>query len=138
MSKHIRVAKQYGVLVPADEEAEEIIKGMPNNKVMELVYTFPRNAGNHRRFFAFLNITFDMQDFFDNIHHYRKWLILKSGHYVIIKVPNGGTIFDPDSISWDKMDEPKFKEVFSDCINAFLSVWGDKISREELERVVGF
>ncbi len=134
----IRIQKQFGQIVPADEFAEELIKALPNNKVMELNYSFPRNAGNHRRFFAFLNVTYDMQDHFDNIHHYRKWLIMKSGHYQTIQAPNGYTIFDADSIAWDKMDEDRFREVFNDCINAFLSVFGGQITREALNEVVGF
>lgn len=134
----IHVMKSFGTLVPADEHAEEVIKGMKHGQVMRLKYSFPRNYENHKRFFAFIKVTFEMQDHFDNIHHYRKWLIMKSGHYVTIQVPNGKTIFDADSIAFEKMDETAFRQVFSDCIDAFLSAWGDRVSREELERVVGF
>jgi len=134
----IYLQKNYGVLVPANENAEEIIKGMKQGQAIKLKYTFPRNYENHKRFFAFVQITFDMQDHFDNIKHYRKWLIMKSGHYTIITAPNGYQIFDADSIRFDKMDEATFRQVFSDCIDVFLGVWGDRISREELERVVGF
>ena len=134
----IYLQKNWGTLVPANEEAEEIIKGMKQGQPIKLRYTFPRNYENHKRFFAFVKITYDMQEHFSNIKHYRKWLIMKSGHYSIIVAPNGYQIFDADSIRFDKMDEARFKQVFSDCIDAFLGVWGDKISREELERVVDF
>ena len=134
----IYLQKNYGVLVPANEDAEEIIKGMKQGQAIKLKYTFPRNYENHKRFFAFVNVTFEIQDHFDNPKHYRKWLIMKSGHYSIIVAPNGFQIFDADSIRFDKMDEATFRQVFSDCIDVFLSVWGDRISREELERVVGF
>jgi len=134
----IYLQKFYGVLVPANEDAEEIIKGMKQGQPIKLKYTFPRNYENHKRFFAFVKVTMDIQDHFDNIKHYRKWLIMKSGHYTIITAPNGFQIFDADSIRFDKLDEMSFRKVFSDCIDVFLSVWGDRISREELERVVGF
>lgn len=134
----IHVQKHFGTLAPADEQAEEIIKGMKHGQVMRLKYSFPRNYENHKRFFAFIKTTFDMQEFFDNIHHYRKWLVMKSGHYVTIQTPNGKTIFDADSIAFEKMDETEFRQVFSDCIDAFIGAWGDKITREELERVVDF
>lgn len=134
----IHLQKQFGTLLPADEQAEEIIKGMKHGQVIRLKYSFPRNYENHKRFFAFIKTTFDMQDFFDNIHHYRKWMIMKSGHYTTIKTPAGKVIFDADSIAFDKMDEAEFRRVFSDCIDVFVGTWGDKITRDELERVVGF
>jgi len=134
----IYLQKNYGVLVPANEDAEEIIKGMKQGQAIKLKYTFPRNYENHKRFFVFVQTTFDMQDHFDNPKHYRKWLIMKSGHYSIIVAPNGFQIFDADSIRFDKLDEMSFRKVFSDCIDVFLGEWGDRINREELERVVGF
>ena len=134
----IYLQKNYGVLVPANEDAEEIIKGMKQGEVIKCPYSFPRNYENHKRFFKFLTITFDMQDHFPNLKNYRKWLVMKSGHFTIITAPNGFQIFDCDSLRFDKMEEPDFRKVFSDCIDVFLGEWGDRISREELERVVGF
>jgi len=134
----IYLQKSWGTLVPANEEAEEIIKGMKQGQPIKLRYAFPRNYENHKRFFVFVKTTFDIQDHFPNMEHYRKWLVMKSGHYAIITAPNGYQIFDAASLRFDKMDEVEFRKVFSDCIDAFLGVWGDKISREELERVVDF
>ena len=134
----IHLMKLFGTLAPADEHAEEIIHGMKHGQVVKLKYSFPRNYENHKRFFAFVKTTFDIQDHFSNITHYRKWLIMKSGHYITIIAPNGYTIFDADSIAFEKMDESQFRQVFSDCIDVFVGTWGDRISRDELEIVVGF
>jgi hypothetical protein len=125
-------------LAAADENALEVITKMRQGQAMKLKFSFPRNYENHKRFFAFLKITFDIQDHFDNIKHYRKWLIMKSGHYQIIVAPNGYEIFDADSIAFDKMDEQTFKSMFSDCIDVFISVWGDRITKDELEAIVEF
>jgi hypothetical protein len=134
----IYLRKMHGMLAPADENAEEVINKMKQGQAIRIKYSLPRNYENHKRFFAFLKVTFDIQDHFDNIKHYRKWIIMKSGHYKIITAPNGYQIFDADSIAFDKMDEPTFKSMFSDCVDVFLSVWGDRISRDELLRVVDF
>ena len=134
----IFLQKAYGVLTPADEAAEEIIAKMHRGQVIKATYSFPRNYENHKRFFAFLKTTFDMQEHFTNIEHYRKWLIMKAGYYQTIKAPNGYTIFDTESIAFHKMDEAKFRELFEDCITAFLSAFGDKITREELEDAISF
>ena len=134
----IYLKKMNGVLVPADENAEEVIAKMKYGQAIKLKYRFPRNYENHKRFFAFIKVTHDIQDHFDNIKHYRKWIVMKSGHYTIITAPNGYQIFDADSIAFDKMDEATFQGMFSDCVGAFLSVWGDRISRDELLRIVEF
>ena len=124
--------------LPADEKAQEVTHKAKYGKVMCADFSFPRNPGNHARFFKFLRVTFDIQDHFDNFKHYRKWIVMKSGNYTIITAPNGCQLFDADSIAWDKMDEEKFREAFSECIDAFLKEWGDRISREELMEVIDF
>jgi len=134
----IHLKKINGILAPADEAAIEIISKMRHGQVIRVKYSFPRNYENHKRFFAFIETTFDIQDHFDNAKHYRKWIIMKSGHFNIITAPNGYQIFDADSIAFDKMDEETFRSMFKDCIDAFLSVWGDRIKEEELLRIIDF
>jgi len=134
----MHIQKFNNVWVPADEKAEEVLFKMKHGQVICLDYSFPRNYENHKRFFAFLKVTFDIQNHFDNMNHYRKWIIMKSGNYTIITAPNGYQIFDADSIAFDKMDEDKFREVFSDCIDAFLSVWGDRITKDELLKIISY
>lgn len=134
----IFLMKNYGLLAPADEEAEDIIANMKHGQVVKMKYSFPRNYENHKRFFAFIKVTFDIQDHFDNIKHYRKYIIMKSGHYATIQAPNGFVIYDADSMAFDKMSEDEFKSMFNDAIDAFLSVWGDKITKDELLRVIDF
>ena len=126
------------VFLPTDEMAVKIHDQMTPYQEVDCKYSFPRNPGNHRRFFAFLNIAFDSQDFFNNIHHFRKWLIGKAGHYTIIHTPKGGTIFDADSIKWDSMDEPEFREVFGDCVQAFINEFGDRIPKKKLDEIITF
>ena len=134
----IYLRKHQGYLAAADEKAEEIIAKMKPGQAMKIKYSLPRNYGNHKRFFAFIKVGFDIQDHFTNPEHYRKWLIMKSGYYHIIQAPNGYTIFEADSIAWDSMDEVKFKQVFNRCIDTFIEHWGDRINREQLEAIIEF
>lgn len=135
---NIYLQKKYGILVPADQDAEELIKKMPADQIMKIQYSFPRNAGNHRRFFAFLKLAFDCQEFFNNRHHFRKWLIMKSGHYTTIQTPKGKVIFDADSIAFDSMAEDEFRELFNDCVQAFIDTFGDKLPQDQLDNIVRF
>jgi hypothetical protein len=134
----IYLKKMHGVLVPASEASEVIVANMSQGRVIKLKYSFPRNYENHKRFFAFIKTTFDIQDHFDNITHYRKWLIGKAGHFTTIKLPNGNVIFDTDSIAFEKMDEMEFRQLFHDCVDALLSEFDHRISRDELLRVIDF
>ncbi len=134
----IYLQRNFDTLVPADEQAATIIKSMKHGQAIKVKYSFPRNYENHKRFFAFLKTTYDMQEHFQHIEHYRKWIVMKTGRYSIIKAPNGFEMFDCNSISFSSMDETEFRAMFSDCIDAFLSVWGDRVSREELERIIDF
>ena len=45
---------------------------------------------------------------------------------------------DADSIAWDKMDEPEFREVFGDCVQAFIDQCGERIPKEKLDEIIMF
>ena len=134
----IFVRKVAGTLVPADSQSEEIVAGLKRGECLRLKYSKPRNPDNHRRFFAMIQITFDIQNHFTNQEHYRKWLTMKAGAYHVIVAPNGTQIFEPDSISFSNMGEIEFQALFSNCLDTFLEAFGSKISKDELVRVVDF
>jgi hypothetical protein len=134
----ILLQKQGVIWVPGDEDAIDITHSVPNGKYARMKYVFPRNIKNHKRFFAFLNLAFDAQEFFKNIHHFRKWLIGKAGYFTIIQTPKGGTIFDADSIAFDKMDEISFRKVFNDCVQAFIDEFGPKVTQKQIDEIVMF
>jgi len=134
----IYLKKIHGVLAPADDEAEEVISKLKRGECIRVKYTKPRNYENHKRYFAAIQTMFDMQEHFQNIKQFRIWLQMKAGAYTPVVTPKGTTIFMPDSISFADMDETEFRALFSNCLDAFLETFGDKISKEELLRVVDF
>jgi len=125
-------------LSPADEKAFELVRMMHQGKVMKLSYTFPRSYENHKRFFKFIEVAFHNQDHFRDIRIFRRWLIGKAGYFTIIEYPNGKTIFEPDSIAFDRMEEPDFRKVFTRCVDAFLSEFERGISKNQLYQVIDF
>ncbi len=120
-------------LVPEDSDEYQKVKF--GDRVM-VEYTKKRNYENHKRFFEFVKQTFDMQEFFEDREVYRKWLSMSAGHFDTVVTPKGATIFLPHSISFEEMDEPEFKELFSKCINVFIRELGDGISRDELDNII--
>ena len=143
----IHVMKTYGVLAPADEQAEEIIKQMKHGQVMRLKYSFPRNYKFHRKYFALLNIGFDNwspkpvdatygvpQKSFDR---FRKDTIILAGFYDVVIRLDGSTRIEAKSISFASMDEDEFSDLYSKTIDVFLKYVYDKdMTKKELDQIV--
>jgi len=111
---------------------------VPVGTEVMLEYSLKRNPANHRRFFSFIKMTFDMQEFFDDMDIYRRWLTMKAGYYQTVVTPKGETIFLPDSIAFHKMPEEEFKKLFSKCIDVFLRELGSGQTEHNLMQIVGY
>ena len=136
--KEAFVKRTWSTLKPADPISEEEIRKIPPGEVVRITWSRPRNYENHKRFFSFLKTTFEIQDHFTDLEIYRKWIEMKAGHFITAVAPNGTTMFLPKSISFSAMSEDEFQKMFKKCIDVFLSVWGDRISEDELLRVIEF
>lgn len=122
-------------LVP--EDAEEFARVPKGARVM-VEYVQKRNYENHKRFFAFIKLTFDMQDHFDDADVYRRWLQMKAGYFQTVVTPKGETIFLPDSIKFEKMDETEFRRLFEKCITVFVRELGNGVTNDDLWEVLRF
>ena len=127
-----------GGLVPADESSREAVAKIGQGEIIKTSFRKSRNYENHKRFFAFINTTFDMQEHFTEFESYRRWLVMKAGRFTACVAPNGNTMFFPESIAFDQMDEDQFQSLFSDCINVFLRELGKGMTEDELMRVIEF
>lgn len=97
-----------------------------------------RSPGNHKRFFAFRNVSFAMQDHYTDEEVWRKVLQLKAGFFDEVVGDKGNTIYLPRSIDWSKLDELEFKDLFNRVVNAFLKDFGDKLDDNQINQIVGF
>ena len=131
--------REGNTLVPACQDAMKILAqvGERNESIIE--YKKGRSSGNHRRFFAFRNLTFDMQDQFDDIEVWRKYLEMCAGHFdQVISPKSGQEMFIARSIDWDELDEVEFKKLFGRVVQAFIHRYGQGITEDQLDMVVGF
>ena len=122
---------------PVDEAGINAHAAMGFGDLCKGEYKITRNYRNLQRYFAFINATFDMQEHFDNKAHWRTWLQMRAGHYDSVVTPNGKALYIPRSIDFDKLDEIEFRQVFSECIDAALSVLNG-VDENEIMRIVGF
>ncbi len=98
--------------IPQDDAMDSIKIG----EGVRVKWSKSRNPGNHGRFFAFRNTVFDMQENFDNPEMLRKWMLMKAGYVDTAVAPNGVTLFLPQSMAWDQMDEDEFRPAFDKMI----------------------
>ncbi len=125
-------------LIPHNQETLNWMSKRKPGQVISANIKEVRNYENHKRFFSFINTTFDMQEHFDNVKIYRKWITMKAGYFDTIVTPKGDTLFIAQSLSFADMDEDKFKELFSTAIDVFLKELGNGIIESDLMRVIDY
>ena len=103
---HIQTPDYTGkALLPVSEELDF------SGEVMVEIHK-NRNPGNHRRYFAFLKTSFDMQDHYEDPEVWRKVLQLMAGFFDEVVGDKGNLIYLPRSIEWSKLDELEFRDLF--------------------------
>ena len=137
MKAFFRVSSDWE-LIPHNPDTQKYIANRKAGDIISAEIKISRNYENHKRFFSFLNATFDMQDHFDTLEHYRRWLTMKCGYYSTIVTPKGGTIFVADSISFDNMPEDEFKKLFSTAIDVFLKELGKGLTEHQVMQAINY
>lgn len=138
-------------LVPFDPKAEEFIRGLKAGDGVWVKVRKVRNAKFHRKFFALLNLAFDAwepgeegrtyrgQAVAKNFERFREDVMILAGHYDVTYKINGDIRLVAKSISFGKMDELEFNDVYRDVFNVLWDRVLEKArfaSREEVERIV--
>jgi len=128
------VPKDYqgSVFLPVMDDCDKV----PMGEVMADIKS-KRNPGNHKRFFAFVNQSFDMQDEFDNTEIWRKYITMKAGFFDEV-VTAKGVQYWPKSISWDELDEIEFRDLFSRVTNAFIRYYGQGLNEIQINSILEF
>jgi len=121
------------ILLPMESD----LSGIPDGEIMADLRK-NRNVKNHRRFFAFIKLTFDMQDTFDSKEVWRKYITMKAGFFDEVINAEGKVMYWPRSISWDELDEIEFKDLFNQVVNAFLKYYGQGLDDMQINSVVEF
>jgi len=121
------------ILLPMDND----LSGIPDGEIIADLRK-NRNVKNHRRFFAFIKMSFDMQDTFDSMEVWRKYITMKAGFFDEVINAEGKVLYWPQSISWDELDEIKFKDLFTQVVNAFLKYYGQDLDDMQINSIVGF
>jgi hypothetical protein len=125
-------------LTAIDSEAAAQLDKVHKDEMVLCEIKCTRSYPNHKRFFKFLQIAFDLQEHFTEPEHFRRWLQIEAGYYTTIVSPNGDVKFISDSISFEKMDEDEFKKLFSTVIDVFLRELGTGVTEQKLIEIIHF
>ena len=121
------------VLLPVMDDLEDLPSGECVADIKK-----NRNPGNHRRFFAFIKQTFAMQDDFDSIEVWRKYITMKAGFFDEVVTAEGKVLYWPQSISWDKLDETEFRQLFDKVINSFIRYYGQNLNDIQINGILEY
>jgi hypothetical protein len=139
MPKFCLLNRSDGLLEAADDDSLEVMRRLPKGIVFEMEYRAARNPANHRRWFAFVSTTFDMQDQYEDKEIWRKVLQMLAGHFDEVVDQRGQTHYWPRSISFKELDdELVFRDLFRRAVNGFLSRYGNGMSEQEFMAAMDF
>ena len=142
----IFLRKIQGVLVPDSESDVEKLASIANGETIRADIKRPRNIGYHRKYFALLDVLFDIfepeikgEKFYGglkptkNRERFRKDIAIATGHYGLVVNIKGEVRAEAKSISFAAMDDVEFAALFSRTIDYGLLHIAKGKTREEIE-----
>lgn len=106
--------------VAHDSDYDKLKKIKPLAMV-KCVITQPRNIGFHRKFFALINMVYQNQEHYNNSDDLRADLIVSAGFYEKRVSFFGEEILKPKSISFAKMKQDEFDELYSRVLDEIVT-----------------
>ena len=139
------VKTHYG-LVPCDQETFDYIAKMEHGQVLTGEFRQARNYLFLKKFFALLKIGFDAWEPTEteykgfpvqkNFDRFRKDVIISAGYYDYVANIKGEVRADAKSISFAKMGEEEFAQLYSNVANVLLEKVMKNYTQADLDRVV--
>ncbi len=136
------VRTSLGLQAYSDEDYD-LLKKIKVGSVVKAKIVQPRNVKFHRKFFAMLNAAWDCltEQQRDNLHskdNFREQLLITSGFVEPLYDMYGQKFLErAKSISFAKMDEPAFSEVYNRVLDTILTLLvGNGVSEEEFNYIL--
>lgn len=95
-------------LVPADYNAEDWLKSVPDGKEVLIDWRKPRHPENHRFLFSVLNLAVEHLDEHADVESLLDCLKIACGHVRPVVKADGEVIYLPKSINYSSMSEQDF------------------------------
>ncbi len=143
----INLIKTNGGFIPADNQAREFLDKQKAGAYLVANITKPRNAKFHRKYFALLNVGFDLwtPEPIDNerwgapekdFDTFRGECISRAGFYIPVFSTKGELRLKAQSISFANMDEIKFSNLYDKTLNVMLKLAPNHVTKELIDEAV--
>ena len=143
MQRKIRLAYTLsGTFKPETDMDKDRLKRFQVGDVLEVPEPKrSRNPAFHRKFFALMNITFNnlpdaLKPYFNSMEALRKDVIMEAGFFEDRYTVHGEYYRIPQSISFGKMGEAEFSELYSKCVDTILQYYLIGVQRNDLNQSV--
>ena len=122
-------------LVPTDDASEAALKSVKLGACVEVKIKSPRNLQMHRLFWKMMQIVYENQDHYQSADEVCSAFKFAVGHVDSIKTARG-VIQVPRSISFAKMDQAAFRELFDKALHFCVTEVIPGLDSAEFEREV--
>jgi hypothetical protein len=134
-------------LIPSDEKSREWFDKIKLGEAVHADFKKVRNYRFLKKYFALLNIAFDHWEPGQinskygtpekNFDRFRADVTILAGYYESTIRLDGSVRIEPKSISFARMSESEFKELYSKTIDVLIKhVYGSKMTPEAIEETV--
>lgn len=134
-TSHIMV-KRLGALRPTDDLGIEAVQKIPDESLVKVTWTQPRNIRFHCKFFVMLQIILANQGHYKSMDDLLDVCKLCIGHVRVVKTRTHGEVRLPKSISFAKMDETEFSAFYNKAVDWMLSEVIPGLQRQHLDAEV--
>ena len=129
-------------LVPLDDDDYDEKKKLKLGQTYSVEVKVARNVDFHRKYFALIAYAWEFLNeqetaTFRSKGNFRKYLEISAGHCDVIFHPRLQEFVEiPKSISFGSMDNAAFSELYERVKDVIFSIIGDRVTREEFERLL--
>lgn len=120
------------VIRPADQQTAEWVESLKHGEGLSVVVKKERNLQFHKKFFAMLNMAHDNLDMDMSFESFRKSLIISAGYFEPEQLIIEGELMEfrkPKSMSFAKMDDLEFQELYDRCVDALAKYFNVELDK---------
>ena len=129
-------------LVPLGDDDYEEKKKLKLGQTYSVEVKVARNVDFHRKYFALISYAWEFlneqeTERFRTKENFRKYVEVAAGHCDVIFHPRLQEYVEiPKSISFGKMDNAEFSDLYKRVKDVIFSIIGNRVSQEQFERLL--
>ena len=129
------MVNRLGALRPTDDGGIEAMQRIPDESLVKVSWTRPRNIRLHRKLFAMLQIILANQEHYKSLDDLLDVCKLRIGHVRVVETTQGIERF-PASISFANMDDTEFDVFYNKAVDWMLATVIPGLQRRHLDAEV--